>query len=62
MNDGVSEHLYSLRYVTVEDAIQEIGRLGGGAQLAKVVRRKAYRNVPVHPQDRPLLGMVWDGM
>ena len=62
MNDGVSEPLCSLRYVTVEDAIQEIGRLGRGAQLAKVDVRKAYRNVPVHPQERPLLGMVWDGM
>ena len=62
VNDGVSEHLCSLRYVTVEDAIQEIGRLGRGAQLAKVDTRKAYRNVPVHSHDRPLLGMVWDGM
>ena len=28
MNDGVREHLCSLKYGMAEDAIQEIGRLG----------------------------------
>ena len=32
---------------------------GRGSQLAKVDIRSAYRNVPVHPEDRWLLGMVW---
>lgn len=29
--------------------------------MAKLDIKSAYRNVPVHPDDRPLLGMQWDG-
>lgn len=29
--------------------------------LAKVDIKNAYRMVPVHPEDRSLLGMIWDG-
>ena len=34
---------------------------GVGAQLAKVDIKSAYRNIPVHPQDRWMLGMRWEG-
>ena len=27
--------------------------------LAKIDIKQTYHNVPVHPDDRPLLGMVW---
>ena len=27
--------------------------------MAKVDNKSAYRNVPVHPEDRWLMGMVW---
>ncbi len=33
---------------------------GRGALLAKCDLKSAYRNVPVHPHDRWLLGMLWD--
>ena len=29
--------------------------------IAKVDVRSAYRNIPIHPDDRWLLGMMWDG-
>ncbi len=29
--------------------------------MAKADVKKAYRNVPVHPDDRRLLGMEWRG-
>ena len=32
-----------------------------GALLAKLDVQSAYRNVPVHPEDQPLLGMEWRG-
>ena len=32
-----------------------------GAEIAKADVSKAYRNVPVHPSDRWLLGMEWKG-
>ena len=35
--------------------------LGPDAEMAKVDIRSAYRIVPVHPQDRHLLGVMWDG-
>lgn len=29
--------------------------------MAKVDVKSAYHNVPIHPADRYLLGMVWEG-
>ncbi len=60
VNDGVYEHLCSLKYASVEDALRIIVTLGRGTLLAKVDIRKAYRNIPVSPADRRLLGMVWE--
>ena len=36
-------------------------QLGKGSEMAKIDVRQAYRNVPVHPRDRHLLGMEWQG-
>ena len=35
--------------------------MGPGILLGKVDVSQAYRIVPVHPQDRALLGMAWNG-
>ena len=48
-------------YVTVEDATQGIVNYGTGALLIKIDIRNAYRVVPVHPDDRWLMGMLWEG-
>ena len=61
INDGVQQALSSLRYVSVDDAVQQILQLGRGTLLAKVDVKHAYRNVPIHPDDRHLLGMAWRG-
>jgi len=61
VNDGISEAFTSLSYVPVETAAQAVLRMGKGTQLAKLDIRSAYRNIPVHPHDRWLLGMVWRG-
>ena len=29
--------------------------------MAKLDIKQAYRNIPVHPKDRHLLGMLWKG-
>ena len=34
---------------------------GRGCHLVKLDLQHAYRIVPVHPDDRPLLGMNWQG-
>ena len=39
---------------------QAVLELGPGAQLAKIDIKSAYRVIPVHPDDWPLLGMVWE--
>ena len=59
MNDGVAKELCSLEYVTVDHVAAVVRRLGAGALMAKIDIRSAYRIVPVHPDDRPLLGMKW---
>ena len=45
----------------VDQAIAHILGLRPGAMLAKVDIAHAFRNIPVHPEDRHLLGMSWGG-
>ena len=52
INDGISESLCSLSYVSVSDAVRNITLQGQGALLAKLDIKSAYRNVPIHPEDR----------
>ena len=61
VNDGINESVSSLSYVTVDDAAREVLRRGARSLLAKVDVESAYRAVSVHPDDRWLLGMQWDG-
>ena len=61
VNDGMAESMCSLTYVSVNEAAQRAFRLVRGSELAKVDIRSAYRLVPVHPEDRWLLGMQWEG-
>ena len=49
-----------MSHVTVEDAAKIVTSLGRQAQLAKVDIKSAYRIIPVHPEDRLLLGMQWE--
>ena len=62
INDGIDKGLCSLQYESVDDAARILMGLGEGAQLAKIDIAHAYRNVPVHPTDRYLLGMQWKNM
>ena len=61
VNDGIDPLLCSLRYVRVDQIVQGILRLGVGSEMAKMDVRSSYRIVPVHPENRCLLGMRWDG-
>ncbi len=45
----------------VDDIAELILHLGVGARLAKIDIQEACRIVPVHLQDRLLLGMTWQG-
>ena len=61
VNDGIDPTLCSLSYSTVDEVAGLVARLGPGALLAKIDIESAYRLIPVHPHDRPLLGMQWEG-
>ncbi len=61
VNDGVAKELCSLEYVTVDKIAAVVRQLGPGAMMAKMDIKSAYRNIPVHVEDRPLLGMCWQG-
>ena len=61
VNDGIDSDLCSLRYSTVDEVAYPVADLGRGALLAKIDIESAYRLIPVHPLDRPLLAMQWEG-
>ena len=55
VNDGISSELCSLLCTSVDDISRVIAALGRGTLLAKVDVKSAYRIVPIHLEDRPLL-------
>ncbi len=61
VNDYIDGDEFSLSYVTVDDAIRKIVATGPGCLLSKVDIESAFRIVPVHPDDRNLLGFRYKG-
>ncbi len=61
INDGIDRRLARVRHMSMDDVVERILNLGVGAEIAKADVSKAYRNVPVHPEDRWLLSIEWDG-
>ena len=61
VNDGIRRDLCSLSYTSVDNIVQKILMMGRGTLLAKIDIEHAFRNVPVHADDRHLLGLAWDG-
>ena len=53
VNDGIDHN------TSVDDVSMVGTELGQGTLMAKVTIEAAYRLVPVHLHDRPLLGMEW---
>ena len=60
VNAGINKAVSSLSYIKVDDIVEQVLTLGKGCLLAKVDVESAFRNVPVHPDDRHLLGLVWE--
>ena len=62
VNDGIPKPPFAVQYVSVDAFIDGIMTLGRGTLLmAKFDVASAYRNVAIHPDDCPLLGMQWRG-
>ena len=62
VNDGIAAEITSVQYAKVADAIRLIKRAGPGCFLAKTDIKSAFRIIPIHPKDHPLLGMRWRGL
>ena len=60
VNDGIPKLLYSLSYITIDNAIKKIIELGPNMLMAKIDIKNAFRLMPVHPAGRHLLAMEWN--
>ena len=61
INDGIGTEACSLHYSSVDNAAWIILAMGPQVWLGKLDIERAHRNVPIHAQDRHLLGMEWHG-
>ena len=61
INDCIEPQVCSLSYVSIDDAVTNVMRMGKGTLLAKLDLESAYRIIPVHPNDTYLLSMEWKG-
>ena len=61
VNDGIEGESCSMKYLHLDEVTDEIVKRGKGTELAKMDIASAYRMVPVHPGDRPLLAVQWAG-
>ena len=51
VNAGILKELCSLKYITVDSAIDHTKSIGRGAWLAKIDIKSAFQLLPVHPAD-----------
>ena len=59
INDGIDQATSSMWYASIDQAVGMIQQLGKGTLLSKLDLKSAYRMIPVHPDDQPLLGISW---
>ena len=51
VNDGISSDMCSLKYASIDDAVEIIRSLGRDTSMVKLDLKDANRIVPVHPHD-----------
>ena len=57
VNGSIRKDPFTVQYKKVDNIIDGIMSLGRGTLLAKFDVESTYRIVPIHPNDRHLLGM-----
>ena len=62
INDFIPRDFSSVSYASITDAISSLKRAGRGCFMAKTDIKSAFRIIPVHPDDHPLLGMKWENL
>ena len=61
LNDLISPDVCTLSYPSIDDAVDFVVSMGRYTQLVKIDLKSAYRILPIHPADRVLLGISWEG-
>ena len=61
LNQLINKVDYSLSYVKLDDAIQEIRDKGQGSWLCKTDIVDAFKQIPIHPSLWHLYGVKWNG-
>ena len=59
INDGISLQLSSLSYASIDHLSSIILHEHQGCFLVKADIKEAYRMLPIHPENQPLLGVCW---
>ena len=49
---------FPLQNIRVDDVIRKVAKHGASASMVKSDVEAVYRNIPVHPDDRFLLGLI----
>lgn len=61
---GVNQHIedrFPMKFNAFDQTLHFIHSSGPGTWLSKSDVANAFRNIPIHPEDVPLLGMQWEG-
>ena len=61
VKNAIDSEMSSLTYTKVDDLANEAAQRGRGTLMAKMNVEEAYRIIPIHPDDRHLLSIYWDG-
>ena len=61
VNDDVSVETSTFSYPSIDHLSSLVIPKGKGTWLVKADIKEAYRMIPIHPHDRYLLGMTWQG-
>ncbi|XP_021342872.1 uncharacterized protein LOC110443160 isoform X1 [Mizuhopecten yessoensis] len=60
INAGISKEKSKVTYDTIDTVISLVKSFGTGCLLAKTDIEDAFRIIPIHPKDYPLLGFTWE--
>ena len=60
LNNLIDKEDFSLSYVTIDEAIQSIKKIGAGCFLLKTDISDAFKLIPIHPTLWPFHGIKWE--
>lgn len=61
VNDCIPKNVTCVRYDKVSDVVKLLQAAGPGALMSKCDLADAFRLIPIHPADYPILGMYFEG-